>query len=367
MTYSMSKQILFFSEVNWDYLRQRHHFFSELYSNKNKVFYFGKIGLRYPKFSDFNSFKLSTKKEKVGLPENIIFPKIIFLPPLNLIFNLINRLFRIPKILSFLDKKSDVVLHFYQPTKLIIDLIDILKKNNFKVKIIYDCVQDYRYHPGTNDTIIKNEIDLVKKSDIVIADSVINLDRLKDYTDDILLIPPGVDLEHFKIPLKVNEIVKTSKIKLLYYGNIRKDLDIDLINKISEYKNIELTLVGLLNLNPSILSNNIKILPSIPYKDLPLLISNFDSLLLPYDINNIFTQAIIPAKFYECLATMLPIFSTKMKSTSDYHNSLNIINLNTDFKELKVSNLTINEINQRNNIINSCSWESRFNLFYNEI
>ena len=84
-------------------------------------------------------------------------------------------------------------------------------------------------------------------------------------------------------------------------------------------------------------------------------------------INNIFTQAIIPAKFYECLATMLPIFSTKMKSTSDYHNSLNIINLNTDFKELKVSNLTINEINQRNNIITSCSWVSRFNLFYNEI
>ena len=367
MTYSMSKQILFFSEVNWDYLRQRHHFFSELYSNKNKVFYFGKIGLRYPKFSDLNLFKLSIKKKEVALPENINFPRIIFFPPLNLFFNLLNRLLGIPKILSFLDQKSDVVLHFYQPTKLIIDLIDIFKKNNFKVKIIYDCVQDYRYHPGTNDTIIKNEIDLVENADIVIADSVINLDRLKDYTDDILLIPPGVDLEHFKIPLKVHEIVKTSKIKLLYYGNIRKDLDIDLINKISEYKNIELTLVGLLNLNPSILSNNIKILPSIPYKDLPLLISNFDSLLLPYDINNIFTQAIIPAKFYECLATMLPIFSTKMKSTSDYHNLLNIINLNTDFKELKVSNLTINEINQRNNIITSCSWESRFNLFYNEI
>lgn len=367
MTYSMTKQILFFSEVNWDYLRQRHHFFSELYSNKNKVFYFGKIGLRYPKFSDLNSFKISSKKEEAGLSEKIIFPKIIFLPPLNLIFNFINRLFRIPKILSLLDKKTDVVLHFYQPTKLIFDLIDVLKKNNFKVKIVYDCVQDYRYHPGTNDTLINNEINLVKKSDIVLADSVINLNRLKKYTDDILLIPPGVDLEHFKIPLKLNEFVKTSKIKLLYYGNIRKDLDIDLINKISEYKNIELTLVGLLNLNSSILSNNIKILPSIPYKDLPLLISNFDSLLLPYDINNIFTQAIIPAKFYECLATMLPIFSTKMKSTSDYHDLLNIIDVNTDFNKLKISKLTTNEINQRNNIINSCSWESRFNLFYNEI
>ena len=358
--------IIFLSEVNWGYLKQRHHFFSEEYAKKNKVIYVGKIGLRYPKIKDITNliFHKSKNVKTQYNEENIIIFNKRFLPPINFIFRIYNKYFIIPKLNSFIES-NNIIIHYYQPTNLVIDIHKYLLKHDKSTKLLYDCVQDYRFHPAKTKKLISYENHLLKLSDLIICDSIINYDRLKEKPIKKLLVPPGVELQNFSIDKSQKN--SSDKTRILYYGNIRKDLNIKIINKLAENSNFEITLVGFLNLNKKHLNSNVKVLNAIPYNQLKSLIIKFDALLLPYDVNNIFTEAIIPAKFFECLATGLPIISTEMKSTSKYHHLLNLVNENSDFTNFKIRNVTKEELLNRKEIINTSSWESRFNSFYEKI
>lgn len=361
----MSSTVLFFSEVNWGYLKQRHHFFAEKYAKNNRVIYFGKIGLRYPNLTEIINLifrkKITTTKNHI-LPNLFFFNK-RFLPPINLFFRFYNKFFVIPHVLKTL-KHDKLIIHFYQPTSLILDIYTFIKKKNKKVKLVYDCVQDYRFHPAKTEKIIYYENLLSKMSDLIICDSETNMSRLNNFSKKTMLVPPGVDVKKFKLNEKP---IKNSVTEVLYYGNIRQDLDIDLINNLSSNSNFNVTLLGLLNINKNKFSKKIKILDSVDYEHLPEIIKNYNALLLPYDTKNVFTEAIIPAKFFECLATGLPIISTKMISTQKYHHLLNIIDDKTNVQKFNIKNVTFNEKNEREKIISFSSWKSRFEIYYEKI
>ncbi len=358
--------VLFFSEVNWDYLRQRHHFLAESYKKKgHEVIYIGKIGLRYPKAKeifDLLKFKKGQKKHNVVTTNDIKLYDGFFLPPINFLFNLLNKILFLEKFIKSLSE-GKVIIHFYQPTKLILELNKKLNDLNYDVILIYDCVQDYRFHPSRLKCLLENEKKLVSKCKVTLADSIVNFDRLP--CANKLLIPPGVDTDHFKI--REHGATSTTIRKIIYYGNIRKDLDIELINKIGSSRNIELTLIGLLNMERTHIHPSVEILDSINYNELPCKIKNYDALILPYDIKNQFTKAIIPAKFFECICTGLPVLSTKMESTKEYHQYLTIVSNETDFDNLKIKKLDIEAIQSIEALINQSSWENRFEKFHREI
>lgn len=358
--------VIFLSEVNWSYLRQRHHFFAESYAKKNhNVIYVGKIGLRYPKIKDI--LKIFRKKQINSLinssHKGVYFFKGLLLPPINFFFNVLNDLWFANKLVRS-TKSNQIIVHFYQPTKLVYDLVIKLKDSGKQVTLIYDCVQDYRFHPSRSKSLLNFEKILTNQSDIVIADSIVNLKRL-DFNKKIL-VPPGVDVNHFRIKTQ-NKLNSNQTKKILYYGNIRQDLDFNMINKIGVSKKFEIILLGLLNVSNSKFNKRVKILDAIDYKELPKIIKNYDALILPYDVSNSFTEAIIPAKFFECLATGLPIISTKMISTKKFHHLLNIINNDTNFDDFKLKNITFKEKIEREKIINSSSWSNRFKSFYEKI
>ncbi len=367
----MPKTVLFFSEVNWDYLKQRHHFFTENYSLLNNVYYFGKIGLRYPRFKEvfnfFNNSKYIFKSKvntNINLRTNINFPSFFFLPPISKLFNFLNKYFLIRMILNNLELENHIIIHYYQPTQLIIDIIEYLEIKSKKLTIVYDCVQDYRYHPASNQKILNNEKILVKRSDLVLADSVVNLNRLKQYKK-VILIEPGVEISNFKLDVKK---INKKKISILYYGNIRNDLDFDLLNKISSNNSIKITLLGQLNCDKKSISDKIIVKMAVPYEKLKKEISNHDALILPYKLNK-FTNAIIPAKFFECLATNMPIISTDMRATKKYHNLLYIINNNNfNICNTKINKTITNKyLKVRDELLRKVSWKEKFNEFYQKI
>lgn len=357
--------VLFLSEVNWSYLRQRHHIFAENYAkNGHRVIYVGKIGLRYPKLIDLLKFFNKNGDTQINSSTHLVcFHKQLLLPPINLIFNYINYVLLSNKLLRRI-KSDKVIIHYYQPTKLVFDLISKLESEGKQVILIYDCVQDYRFHPSSSQSLLNLENILTQKSDIVIADSIINLNRLD--SNKKILVPPGVDIKHFKIRSFKN--LNSSQIsKILYYGNIRKDLDIELINKIGLSNNIDISLLGILNIKKTKFNDKVKIFDAVDYNELPLIIKKYDALILPYDIENQFTEAIIPAKFFECLSTGLPILSTKMTSTKHYHKYLTIISKNTDFDKLLINRLNKDLIESLENKIELSSWKNRFQSFYEKI
>lgn len=354
--------VLFFSEVDWGYLRQRHQIFSEKYAKKNiQVIYIGRIGLRYPRITDFklNSSKISNLEKT--LPENIqLFPKGL-LPPINVFFNFINKILFLPKLIRKI-RSEHVVIHYYQPTELIRDCYEVLKKNpNIKITLLYDCVQDYRFHPSKSKKLLQIENQLISKCDLVIADSKINFDRIN--SDNKILVPPGVDVDHFS----VEQSKPQAGINILYYGNIRGDLDLNLLKKIALSKQFRLTLIGLLNISKDELHENIIVKPAVSYEELPKIIQDYDILLLPYKTNNSFTKAIIPAKFFECLATNLPIMSSDMPSLQAYKHLLTIVNHETNFNEININPISYQEKIKRKEILTSSSWDNRFSSFFSKI
>jgi hypothetical protein len=358
--------VLFFSEVNWDYLKQRHHFFAESYKQKgHEVIYIGKIGLRYPKAKeilDLLKFKKGKKEYNIIKTNDITLYDGFFLPPINFFFNVLNKIIFLKRFTKSLSGNK-VIIHFYQPTDLIIALIKRLKNFNYEITLIYDCVQDYRFHPSRVKGLLKNEKDLAVRCKVNLADSIVNFDRLPPTNK--ILIPPGVDTDHFKI--RAHGVTSTPIRKILYFGNIRQDLDIELINQIGSSKNFELTLIGLLNIERKYIHSSVEILNSVYYHELPDIIQNYDALILPYDIKNPFTKAIIPAKFFECICTGLAVLSTKMESTKEYHKYLTIVSSETDFDNLQINSLNKEAVQSIKALIDLSSWENRFENFYREI
>lgn len=361
---------MFFSEVDWGYLRQRHHFFAENYANKgHRVLYIGRIGLRYPKLQEAFSYLVTRsnfKPQNTSQVNGLDLYGSTLLPPLNFLLNFLNKRFGLPRLADCITA-GEVIIHFYQPTTLILDFVKICIGRNIDVKLVYDCVQDYRHHPARTIDLIEIERRLLPKCNLVIADSSENFDRLS-CSGDKILVPPGVELDHFDLSkFKKRTLKKNGKIKLLYYGNIRKDLDISIINSFGNSINFDLTLVGLLNVDRSMFNSNIKVLKAVDYTYLPELIKDYDALLLPYDINNPFVKAIIPAKFFECLRTSLPILCTAMASIKDYHEYLNIVTIETCFNSIQFDDLRCSYDDKIEKLLQNSTWSSRFDSFYSRI
>ena len=362
--------VFFFSEVDWGYLRQRHHFFAENYAKRgHRVLYIGRIGLRYPKLQEVFAYfvtRVENGPQNTCQLEGVELYGSTLLPPLNFLFNFINKQVGLKRLADSITTE-EIIIHFYQPTALILDFIDICNERNIDVIVVYDCVQDYRHHPARTIDLIEIEKRLLSKCKLVIADSSVNFDRLSCSSDKIL-VPPGVDLDHFDLSkYKRKTLNKNDKIKLLYYGNIRKDLDIKIINSIGNSTNFDLTLVGLLNIDKSMLSSNVEVLKAVDYTCLPELIKDYDALLLPYNINNPFVKAIIPAKFFECLRTGLPILCTAMESIKDYHVYLNVVSIDTCFNSIKLDDLRCSYDDKIEILLQNSTWSSRFDSFYTGI
>ena len=114
------------------------------------------------------------------------------------------------------------------------------------------------------------------------------------------------------------------RLKVLYFGNIRNDLDLNIISRFSEIS--ELSLYGIFNVEDSFYRN--KLLPF--YKGrveeilLPSIICNCDIVLLPYASSS-FSSSIIPAKIWQSLISCKPVLYSGINLNhllNDYCNLL---------------------------------------------
>jgi glycosyltransferase involved in cell wall biosynthesis len=182
----------------------------------------------------------------------------------------------------------------------------------------------------------------------------------------LLQVPPGVDFEQFNKTWRGDEMQKLQKF--LYYGHVRDDLDLGLINDIANHHNCDVTIVGKIadNLTQTI-DSNIKIISQQPYGSLPNFIKSADVLLLPYKVNQ-FTSAIIPAKFYECLATGKPILSTRLPSLEKYSKHITLVTDVKDNFQCKIKTLRNNHDRLANiELAKKASWDYRFSSFYERL
>lgn len=200
---------------------------------------------------------------------------------------------------------------------------------------VYYCTDDYTEWPGAEKSIILNmEEKILEKMDLFVPVSQRLLDIKNIRGKPHLLLPHGVDIEHFK---KANQHVGHSKGRFSwpcigYFGLVDERLDFDLILSLVKARpQWSWVFLGPIQTCPKELLRHpsCRFLPPVPYSVLPETVCCFDVLLLPYK-NNLLIQASNPLKFRECIATGKPVVCYSMPWAMDYSD---VVTLCRNFEE----------------------------------
>jgi len=216
--------------------------------------------------------------------------------------------------------------------------------------IVYDCVDEYTaqpYYSKNFNGIDKNEIELLRKSDIVFSSAKNLAKKKKKYNTNTYFIPNAGDYEHFikatheetKIP---DDIAKIPHPCLGFVGAMDNyKLDIKLVLYLAvERPDWSIVLIGQVGVSENSLDlssikdcGNIYMFGSKKYNDLPAYIKNFDVCLIPYRFNE-YTKNCFPIKFFEYLATGKPVVVSGLPELEEYKNIVGIAHNYEEFLEL---------------------------------
>lgn len=356
------------SEIDWHTYRQRHQFFSmEYVKNGHEVFYVNHVGMRIvPKiqlwFHATRKVFASFFEPKGGKFErNIRIINTIFIPGKGPFRSLLNRWFFIPRLESrTVSRHRRVILHVYQPTPHVLQIISYFKN----AVVLYDCVHDWEKHRTYVKCMRQAERMLIDQADVVITDSDVTYEKHKPKKSAVILVPPGVDGERFSQAYRGDELERLRSF--LYYGS-GMSVDVDFLNCIAEQTGCKLTLLGIASIspiNPKNFSKKVDFIERQPHEKLPQCIRTHDVLLIPYD------KECVPAKLLECLATGKPVLANKIHALQRYAGMITMLEsgeLQNDFQG--AVQMLKRRHNSKRNMEYACqaSWSSRFDEFYGKL
>jgi len=243
-------------------------------------------------------------------------------------------------------------------------------------KIIYHCSDDYTLVPSFPQTFKAIEEALIKKCDLVVTTADELMKAKKHLNFNIVSIPNGVDINHFAQTQNENIIIakdidKLSNPVIGYIGTIFRWIDQDWIEyTANENKDFNFVFIGPITTDISKLSNlsNIHFLGPKPYSDLPSYLKGFSVATIPFVIDGVTLKA-SPIKFYEYLASGIPIVSTKIPDLQRFNKFVSLVDNKEDFSsEINKALADNNKAKKiRMEIAKDYSWESRFNQLDNYI
>ena len=241
-------------------------------------------------------------------------------------------------------------------------------KDSFK---IYHCSDDYTLVQSFPQSFKTIEKKFIKKCDLIIT-TADELKRSKQHLNsNIISISNGANIDHFsqtqKSHIKIAEELKQISNPIVgYIGTIFEWINQDWIYYAAEENsNYSFIFIGPITTNISKLKNrkNIYFLGPRPYEDLPKYLKAFSIAIIPFTIDGVTLKA-SPIKFYEYLASGVPIVSTALPDLEPFKEISSLVTTKDEFNEqiIALINNDNNELkSKRMQIAKSYSWEARFN------
>lgn len=195
-------------------------------------------------------------------------------------------------------------------------------------KVLYYCVDDHACFTGYNrQQVLEDEEDLCRRADLVVTTSLALQESRKPWNPRTMLVPHGVDYEHFSKALSDQlsvpaDIAGIPRPRLGFFGLIRDWVDLDLLVQVARRRpDWHIVMLGdsRIDLAPYRALPNLHFLGSKPYGDLPAYCRAFDVGLIPFKINEL-TLAVNPIKLREYLAAGLPVVSTPLPEVQLYEH-----------------------------------------------
>ncbi len=298
------------------------------------------------------------------------------LPPVLPFFNKYRFINKINQriIASFVKKKmklhgfSEPILWCYSPTSA--DAAPHIPHS----ALVYDCVDRHSAYKGFIDEATVNGLErsLATQANTVFATAVGLYDTLAEYNENAVMLPNGVNFEHFNRAateeLPVPDDLKDIKRPIIgFVGMLQECIDYEKIELIAkERPDWSVVLVGKplpgVNLDYLKKYSNIHFLGMKKYDDIPAYIANFDVCLNVFRSGNL-SRDVSPLKFYEYLATGKPVVSTPQpEQVLGYSDSVYIARGVSDFIEqceMAMSEPDDKKRDLRITYARACSWDAR--------
>jgi teichuronic acid biosynthesis glycosyltransferase TuaH len=253
--------------------------------------------------------------------------------------------------------------------------VDILWISNVKMsylneyvkadKVIHRLADEKKGFKGFYKSLEIMEEELLKDSDIVFATAENLVHKAKEFRDEVIYLPNGVNYSDFDRNMYImpSEFIDNNK-RVVYVGAIAEWLDHELIN----YCTNELPEVKFYFIGPGVNNNieirkNVYLLGKKNYGNIPDYIYNADVAIIPFKINEL-TDAINPVKLYEYLAVGTPVVTTNFKEVSIINGPFDIAKNKEQFLDMLKSNLFNSEykVYELKEFASKNSWQSKFNI-----
>ena len=317
-------RVLYFSTVNWRWIKQRPHFLAEYLSSQS-------IEVDYFSITPF-------KKQKIKRMQSGQYLKIrdVYVIPLASKFKVIEQMniVYVKAILSNTHYDKIILTHPVQYKYL-------SKGQKAHAEIIYECMDNIPYfYKGSKQTEVIEEEERLCHSvgKIIVSSNYLKEKLVTQYNVDankIYVILNAVDKKEFT--LKVNP-VDLKKPNLVYIGSISEWVDLETLkifadNNSSYYIYLIGPMESSIKKEFSKLSGNIIWIDSIPHSKVKDYIAASDIMLIPFKVNELI-RGVDPVKMYEYLSMGGKVLTSYWKELDRYKDN-NLVNFYSGHKEFE--------------------------------
>lgn len=342
--------IIYISSIEWDFLWQQNQEIAvRLARAGNRVLYVENTGVRAPGLGDagrvFARLKswidsLSSRGVREVAP-NVYVCSPLVLPPFgSRLRRLINSRLLLPLVYRAAQNLQfgDPLIWTYLPTDTARDLIRLFKRP--KSAVVYYCLADFSELSPNRERVEQSEKSLVEMSDVVFANCMKLAKRLGQWTDNVHVFPPGVDLSAFPDPEQETnssdgvrgeqdkELIQSFPRPVIgYMGGLHRHIDFDLIVKMATLRpDWSWVFVGPFQAPVETLQGcaNIHLLGPKPHSVLVRYLRSFDVCIVPY-LKTVYTETVVPVKINEYLAVGKPVVSTNLPTVSEFNERHHIL------------------------------------------
>lgn len=274
---------------------------------------------------------------------------------------------------------EEIIIWVYQPQAYY--FIEELKKKevNYKYKVIYDCVDDFKTQPFyknnkvREEELVKIENALVSNSDIVTTTSEQLFKDKSKLNSNTHYIHNVGDFEHFhqpkkELPSKFKSLKEIEKDIVTYAGVIDDyKIDLELIDYVTERVNSHFLFIGPVRVKNKIQlldklkqKENVQFSGYVDYEELPAVLHVSNILWLPYQSNK-HTKYVFPLKLFEAFATGKKVVARNLESYQVYKGCMQTFD-NTDQAISELKKPFSESLSQKRiELAKNNSWESRLN------
>jgi len=309
----MKPDVVIMAELDWGGLYSQSHVLAKGFADiGHRVFYMNRTLQRWPRLRHLITRLRPTPglgvTSRAEVPPGITVINLWVGPPVRLI-RMLNK-FLIKRTMRNYSI-SEPVFITYVPTFNSIDLAEVL---NARITS-YICYHNFDADIVVPDLLI-SERQITLSADLLFADSHFLMNRIRKLSGGrkVYPSPPGVHFENFRKAFRGNEVDAIKKI--CFYGGAGHHLDLDVYNRFCDFYSVIFIAV----INPEIrnlLDPRITIIDPVPNHLLPELLREMDVLTILYKRSD-YIDGVIPAKFFECIATGKPVLVSGLLEAGFY-------------------------------------------------